>query len=109
MPADFTGPDPTPAPDDPSLRPTVAADPADSPAIVIDRYKLLHRIAEGGMGEVWLSEQTEPVRRRVALKLLKAGLIGREAIRTRFVVDPGASYRGGRPPIATRQRNRGTA
>jgi non-specific serine/threonine protein kinase/serine/threonine-protein kinase len=80
MPADFTGPDPTPAPDDPSLRPTVAADPADSPAIVIDRYKLLHRIAEGGMGEVWLSEQTEPVRRRVALKLLKAGLIGREAI-----------------------------
>ena len=80
MPADFTGPDSTPAPDDPSLRPTVAPDPADSPPIVIGRYKLLHRIAEGGMGEVWLSEQTEPVRRRVALKLLKAGLIGREAI-----------------------------
>jgi tetratricopeptide (TPR) repeat protein len=80
MPADFTGPDPTPAPDDPSLRPTVAPDPADSPAVVIGRYKLLHRIGEGGMGEVWLSEQTEPVRRRVALKLLKAELIGREAI-----------------------------
>ena len=80
MPADFTRPDSTPAPDDPSLRTTVAPDPADSPAIVIGRYKLLHRIGEGRMGEVWLSEQTEPVRRRVALKLLKAELMGREAI-----------------------------
>jgi serine/threonine protein kinase len=76
MPADFTGPDPTPAPDEPSLRPTVAPDPADSPAVVIGRYKLLHRIGEGGMGEVWLSEQTEPVRRRVALKLLKRSSSG---------------------------------
>jgi len=37
-------------------------------------YRLLEPIGEGGMGEVWLAEQKEPVRRRVALKLIKAGM-----------------------------------
>ena len=41
---------------------------------VIGRYRLLEKIGEGGMGEVWLAEQQEPVRRRVALKLIKAGM-----------------------------------
>jgi len=47
---------------------------------VIGRYHLLQRIGEGGMGEVWLAEQKEPVRRRVALKLVKAGMNTREVI-----------------------------
>jgi len=47
---------------------------------VIGRYQLLQRIGEGGMGEVWLAEQKEPVRRRVALKLVKAGMNTREVM-----------------------------
>ena len=40
----------------------------------IGSYRLLRRLGVGGMGQVWLAEQTEPVRRRVALKLIKAGM-----------------------------------
>jgi serine/threonine protein kinase len=40
----------------------------------IGPYKLLQQIGEGGMGTVWMAEQTEPVQRLVALKLIKAGL-----------------------------------
>jgi tetratricopeptide (TPR) repeat protein len=38
------------------------------------RYKLLQEIAEGGMGSVWMAEQTEPVKRLVAVKLIKPGM-----------------------------------
>ncbi len=47
---------------------------------VIGPYHLLERIGQGGMGEVWLSEQKYPVRRRVALKLIKAGMDTREVV-----------------------------
>ena len=47
---------------------------------VIGPYHLLERIGEGGMGEVWLAEQRKPVRRRVALKLVKAGMDTREVV-----------------------------
>jgi len=54
---------------------------SDEPAgAVIGRYHLLQKIGEGGMGEVWLADQKEPVRRRVALKLVKAGMNTREVI-----------------------------
>src|SRR5258708_3047735 len=42
--------------------------------IVASRYKLLEQIGEGGMGTVWVAEQTQPVRRKVALKLIKPGM-----------------------------------
>jgi hypothetical protein len=40
----------------------------------IERYKLLQEIGEGGMGTVWMAEQSEPVRRKVALKIIKLGM-----------------------------------
>jgi serine/threonine protein kinase len=43
-------------------------------AASIPGYRLIERIAEGGMGEVWRAEQREPVRREVAVKLVKAGM-----------------------------------
>ncbi|MCY3002487.1 MAG: serine/threonine protein kinase, partial [Planctomycetota bacterium] len=39
----------------------------------IGRYRLLEQIGEGGMGTIWMAEQREPVKRRVALKIIKLG------------------------------------
>lgn len=49
----------------------------------IGPYKLLERIGEGGMGVVYMAQQTEPVKRRVALKIIKPGMDTRQVI-TRF-------------------------
>ena len=40
----------------------------------IGRYKLLEKIGEGGFGLVYMAEQTEPIQRKVALKIIKAGM-----------------------------------
>ncbi len=41
---------------------------------MIGRYKLLEKLGEGGFGEVYVAEQREPVKRRVALKIIKLGM-----------------------------------
>jgi serine/threonine protein kinase/tetratricopeptide (TPR) repeat protein len=43
-------------------------------AVIAGRYTLVESIGEGGMGEVWVAKQSEPVKRKVALKLIKAGM-----------------------------------
>jgi serine/threonine protein kinase len=48
--------------------------PAPSDVTVIGRYRVLWKLSEGGMGVVYLAEQVEPVRRRVALKVIRPGL-----------------------------------
>src|SRR5262245_23780558 len=54
--------------------------PGDGPGARVGPYRLLEPIGEGGMGTVYLAEQTAPVRRRVALKLIKAGLDSRQVL-----------------------------
>ncbi len=46
----------------------------------IGRYKILQKRGEGGCGEVYMAEQTEPVRRRVALKVIKLGMDTKQVI-----------------------------
>jgi len=48
--------------------------------MVIGPYKLLERIGEGGMGVVFMADQQAPVRRRVALKIIKPGMDTREVL-----------------------------
>ena len=54
--------------------------PDEKPSDKIGRYKLLQKIGEGGCGIVWMAEQEEPVRRRVALKVIKLGMDTKEVI-----------------------------
>src|SRR5262249_9547098 len=65
--------------------------PAMGPAATIDqtgggigsmvgRYKLLQQIGEGGMGIVYMAEQEQPLRRRVALKIIKPGMDSRQVL-----------------------------
>src|SRR6266404_1794400 len=63
--------DPTaePAPDISEVGP-----PTEKPGSRIGRYKLLQKIGEGGCGVVYMAEQEEPVRRRIALKVIKLGM-----------------------------------
>src|SRR5262245_24000221 len=59
---------------------TESAPSAERPGDMVGRYKLLERIGEGGFGAVWMAEQREPVKRRVALKVIKLGMDTRQVI-----------------------------
>ncbi len=52
----------------------------DRPGTVIGPYKLLQQIGEGGMGTVYMAEQEQPVRRKVALKIIKPGMDSRQVV-----------------------------
>jgi serine/threonine protein kinase/tetratricopeptide (TPR) repeat protein len=59
---------------------TLDAPIAEHPGTVIGSYKLLEQIGEGGFGVVFMAEQQQPVRRKVALKILKPGMDTRQVV-----------------------------
>jgi serine/threonine protein kinase/uncharacterized protein HemY len=84
--------------------PTVVAGLAEReiterPGTVIGRYKLLEQIGEGGFGVVYMAEQSQPVQRRVALKIIKPGMDTRQVI-ARFEAERQALALMNHPNIA---------
>ena len=70
------------------------------PGTLIDRYRLITPIGEGGFGQVWEAEQEEPIRRRVALKVVKLGMDTRQVI-ARFEAERQALALMDHPNIAS--------
>ncbi|MDZ4689371.1 MAG: tetratricopeptide repeat protein [Planctomycetaceae bacterium] len=65
----------------PAVAQTIDSRPAqEAPGTQIGPYKLLQQIGEGGMGTVFMAEQTHPVHRKVALKVIKPGMDSRQVI-----------------------------
>jgi eukaryotic-like serine/threonine-protein kinase len=65
----------------PELLLTSSQDPPMAPQNrVIGHYRLVEELGRGGMGQVWLAEQTAPVKRQVALKVIKSGLFDNSAM-----------------------------
>ena len=80
--------------------PTPADQPGEEPlGTRIGRYKLLEKIGEGGCGVVYMAEQEEPVRRRVALKIIKLGMETKSVI-ARFEAERQALAMMDHPNIA---------
>ncbi len=78
---------------------TYGVSPGEGPGAVIGPYKLLQEIGEGGFGVVYLAEQEQPVRRRVALKVIKPGMDSRQVI-ARFEAERQALAMMDHPNIA---------
>jgi len=72
---------------------------AEGPGTVIGRYKLLERIGEGGMAVVYMAEQEKPIRRKVALKVIKLGMDTKSVI-ARFEAERQALAMMDHPNIA---------
>jgi len=85
--------------ENPSLTMTREQVSREQPGIQLGPYKLLQPIGEGGMGSVWMAEQHEPVRRRVAIKLIKAGMDSRQVL-ARFQAERQALSMMDHPNIA---------
>jgi len=73
--------------------------PAEKPGSWIGRYKLINMLGEGGMGEVYLAEQEHPIKRQVALKIIKPGMDSKRVI-TRFEAERQALALMDHPNIA---------
>jgi tetratricopeptide (TPR) repeat protein len=92
----------TPQPQEAPPQPVLTTDhqPMITPgAVIAGRYTLQEKIGEGGMGEVWVAKQTEPVKRKVALKLIKAGMDSK-AVLARFEAERQALALMDHPNIA---------
>src|SRR4051794_1120431 len=73
--------------------------PAERPGTVIGPYKLREQIGEGGMGVVYVAEQNQPLRRKVALKVIKPGMDSRQVV-ARFEAERQALAMMDHPNIA---------
>ena len=82
-----------------NLDPTIVDPPVEGPGSVIGHYKLLQAIGEGGFGVVYMAEQEAPVKRRVALKIIKAGM-DTKAVIARFEAERQALAMMEHPNIA---------
>src|SRR5580704_15574042 len=82
-----------------SALPTADIHLSDGVQTVIGRYRLLEKIGEGGFGVVYVAEQKAPVRRRVALKIIKLGMDTRSVV-ARFEAERQALAMMDHPNIA---------
>jgi eukaryotic-like serine/threonine-protein kinase len=101
--AAYEAPDEVLAKDAPAAKATIKLELADAPdeavGQTLGRYKLMERLGEGGCGVVYVAEQTQPVRRRVALKVIKLGM-DTKAVVARFEAERQALAMMDHPNIA---------